>query len=122
MVIFKVDTETACGAPSLATGEEVSIADSKLATKIQPTDIQVNLLSLHILLSYFNIPVLILIYLLRTIFLQPLIDVCSTSGTNSGTDEIPFKPSPLTNKERLVLRKQALMMRKRPVLSVGTHT
>ncbi|KAF3338244.1 chloroplastic group IIA intron splicing facilitator CRS1 [Carex littledalei] len=83
--------ETACGAPSLATGEEVSIANSKLATKIQPTDI------------------------------QPQIDVCSTSGTNSGTDEIPFKATPLSNKERLVLRKQALKMRKRPVLSVGRH-
>ncbi|XP_078165845.1 CRM family member 2 isoform X2 [Carex rostrata] len=81
--------KTAWGAPTLATGEEVSIADSKLATKIQPTDIQ--------------------------------IDVCSTSGTNSCTDEIPFKPSPLTNKERLVLRKQALKMQKRPVLSVGRH-
>ncbi|KAG0479978.1 hypothetical protein HPP92_010836 [Vanilla planifolia] len=31
----------------------------------------------------------------------------------------PFRPAPLSNKERLLLRKQALRMSKRPVLSVG---
>lgn len=35
------------------------------------------------------------------------------------SDEIPFKAAPLSNKERLILRKQALKMRKRPVLAVG---
>lgn len=33
--------------------------------------------------------------------------------------EMPFKASPLSNRERLILRKQALKMRKRPVLAVG---
>jgi hypothetical protein len=72
--------------------------------------------------------VLILIYLLHHL-LQPGADVCSTSGTSSreenhfdeaGIDEILFKPPALSNKERLILRKQALKMRKRPVLAVGT--
>ncbi|KAG0482517.1 hypothetical protein HPP92_010601 [Vanilla planifolia] len=31
----------------------------------------------------------------------------------------PFRPAPLSNKDRLLLRKQALRMSKRPVLSVG---
>lgn len=33
--------------------------------------------------------------------------------------EVPFRASPLSNRERLVLRKQALKMRKRPVIAVG---
>lgn len=33
--------------------------------------------------------------------------------------EVPFKAAPLSNRERLVLRKQALKMKKRPVLAVG---
>ncbi|XP_008793802.1 CRM-domain containing factor CFM2, chloroplastic isoform X1 [Phoenix dactylifera] len=35
--------------------------------------------------------------------------------------EIPFKASPLSNRERLILRKQALKMRNRPVLAVGRN-
>ncbi|XP_073117745.1 CRM-domain containing factor CFM2, chloroplastic isoform X2 [Elaeis guineensis] len=35
--------------------------------------------------------------------------------------EMPFKASPLSNRERLILRKQALKMRKRPVLAVGRN-
>lgn len=34
-------------------------------------------------------------------------------------DEMPSRIIPLSNRERLVLRKQALKMRKRPVLAVG---
>lgn len=37
------------------------------------------------------------------------------------TVEISFKASPLSNRERLILRKQALKMRKRPVLAVGRN-
>lgn len=33
--------------------------------------------------------------------------------------EVPFKAAPLSNRERLILRKQALKMKKRPVLAVG---
>lgn len=33
--------------------------------------------------------------------------------------EVPFKAAPISNRERLVLRKQALKMKKRPVLAVG---
>lgn len=33
--------------------------------------------------------------------------------------EVPFKAAPLSNQERLILRKQALKMKKRPVLAVG---
>jgi len=32
---------------------------------------------------------------------------------------LPLRATPLSNKERLVLRKQALKMKKRPVLSIG---
>lgn len=39
------------------------------------------------------------------------------AGRNSHA--VPAKARPLTNKERLLLRKQALKMRKRPVLAVG---
>lgn len=35
--------------------------------------------------------------------------------------EIPFKAAPLSNRERLLLRKQALKMKKRPVLAVGRN-
>ncbi|XP_064983777.1 CRM-domain containing factor CFM2, chloroplastic-like [Musa acuminata AAA Group] len=35
--------------------------------------------------------------------------------------EVPFKAAPLSNRERLVLRKQALKMKKRPVLAVGRN-
>ncbi|XP_020110638.1 CRM-domain containing factor CFM2, chloroplastic isoform X1 [Ananas comosus] len=35
--------------------------------------------------------------------------------------EVPFRASPLSNRERLVLRKQALKMRKRPVIAVGRN-
>lgn len=41
-------------------------------------------------------------------------------GTNIDSNvQIPFKAAPLSNRERLMLRKQALKMRKRPVLAVG---
>lgn len=33
--------------------------------------------------------------------------------------DVPFKAAPLSNRERLILRKQALKMKKRPVLAVG---
>lgn len=36
-----------------------------------------------------------------------------------GSEEIPFKAARLSNKERLLLRKQALAIKKRPVLAVG---
>lgn len=32
-----------------------------------------------------------------------------------------FKAAPLSNRERLILRKQALKMRNRPVLAVGNY-
>lgn len=32
-----------------------------------------------------------------------------------------FRPTPLSNRERLLLRRQALKMRKRPVLAIGNH-
>ncbi|RRT52031.1 hypothetical protein B296_00050734 [Ensete ventricosum] len=35
--------------------------------------------------------------------------------------EVPFKAAPLSNRERLILRKQALKMKKRPVLAVGRN-
>ena len=35
--------------------------------------------------------------------------------------ENPFRASPLSNRERLILRKQALKMKKRPVLAVGNN-
>ncbi|KAM7508107.1 hypothetical protein LguiA_018560 [Lonicera macranthoides] len=37
----------------------------------------------------------------------------------NGSDTIPFRAAPLSNKERLLLRKQALKMKYRPVLAVG---
>ncbi|KAF8399334.1 hypothetical protein HHK36_015199 [Tetracentron sinense] len=36
-----------------------------------------------------------------------------------GSDELPFRATPLSNRDRLLLRKQALKMKKRPVLAVG---
>ncbi|KAH7688661.1 Poly(A)-specific exoribonuclease PARN protein [Dioscorea alata] len=43
-------------------------------------------------------------------------------GTNMDSNvQIPFKAAPLSNRERLMLRKQALKMRKRPVLAVGRN-
>ena len=35
------------------------------------------------------------------------------------TPHLSFRAAPLTNRERLVLRKQALQMKKRPVLAIG---
>ncbi|KAG6507864.1 hypothetical protein ZIOFF_033217 [Zingiber officinale] len=35
--------------------------------------------------------------------------------------DVPFKAAPLSNRERLILRKQALRMKKRPVLAVGRN-
>ncbi|KAK8955856.1 hypothetical protein KSP40_PGU016402 [Platanthera guangdongensis] len=46
----------------------------------------------------------------------------STSGSSWKQEsdvEVNFRPAPLSNRERLLLRKQALKMRKHPVLSVG---
>lgn len=34
-------------------------------------------------------------------------------------ENVPFRAAPLSNKERLLLRKQALKMKRRPVLAVG---
>lgn len=43
-------------------------------------------------------------------------------GTNMDFNvQIPFRAAPLSNRERLMLRKQALKMRKRPVLAVGRN-
>ncbi|XP_072972731.1 CRM-domain containing factor CFM2, chloroplastic isoform X2 [Typha angustifolia] len=36
-------------------------------------------------------------------------------------NEVPFRAAPLSNRERLLLRKQALKMRKRPVIAVGRN-
>lgn len=47
MLILKDSIETACEAPSLTTGEEVLVANSKLATKIQPTEMQVHCPLMH---------------------------------------------------------------------------
>lgn len=35
------------------------------------------------------------------------------------SNEMPFRAAPLSNRERLLLRKQALRMKKRPVIAVG---
>lgn len=39
-----------------------------------------------------------------------------------GSEKIPFRAAGLSNRERLLLRKQALGMKKRPVLAVGNIT
>ena len=38
---------------------------------------------------------------------------------NARSNEMPSRAAPLSNKERLLLRKQALRMKKRPVIAVG---
>ncbi|KAH0465591.1 hypothetical protein IEQ34_005694 [Dendrobium chrysotoxum] len=45
-----------------------------------------------------------------------------SNGERESDVESTFRSSPLSNRERLLLRKQALKMRKRPVLAVGTIT
>ncbi|XP_042394552.1 CRM-domain containing factor CFM2, chloroplastic-like isoform X2 [Zingiber officinale] len=35
--------------------------------------------------------------------------------------DVPFKAAPLSNRERLILRKQALKMKKRPILAIGRN-
>ena len=47
--------------------------------------------------------------------LKPSVD----SAIENGSGGIPFRSAHLSNKERLLLRKQALKMKKRPVLAIG---
>ncbi|KAJ0985467.1 hypothetical protein J5N97_003823 [Dioscorea zingiberensis] len=54
---------------------------------------------------------------------QTIVDPC-IYGDDLNMDsniQVPFKAAPLSNRERLILRKQALKMRKRPVLAVGRN-
>ncbi|CAK9162841.1 unnamed protein product [Ilex paraguariensis] len=49
--------------------------------------------------------------------LKPSVD----SAVENGSGGIPFRSAHLSNKERLLLRKQALKMKKRPVLAIGKN-
>lgn len=70
------------------------------------------------------------IYVPSTVLGEPSLDVSQNmskssklqieNGRETDVGKI-FKAAPLSNKERLILRKQALKMKKRPVLSVGMY-
>ena len=47
--------------------------------------------------------------------------VLGPKGLEDFSEEVPFKAGRLSNRERLLLRKQALGVKKRPVLAVGNN-
>ncbi|XP_057983498.1 CRM-domain containing factor CFM2, chloroplastic [Malania oleifera] len=49
--------------------------------------------------------------------LKPL----TCGGVDGGSNGTPFKAAPLSNRDRLLLRKQALKMRKQPLLAIGKN-